>query len=309
MTRRELLLTVAAAAVSTRAAPADTRAALADGFHGPYLFFSKHLPDLTWHDLGRAVKDLGFDGVDLTVRPKGHVLPERVATDLPRALEAITAAGVDVPMITTALRSADDPAARATFEAASRGGVRFLKPDYYRYELEDVTRELADAGRQLASLADLGSRYGIVIGYHTHAGFVGGPTLDFLPEIEKLDPQTVGVYFDVRHAVIEGGRIGWKLAATLAMPRLRMIAVKDCAWEKDAEGRWRDGNRPLGQGMVDWPAFCRMLARADYQGPISVHIEYEIDGATPAARQNRMLDAARRDLAVIKKHMQEAYRA
>ena len=46
-------------------------------------------PSLDWSDLGRAVKDTGFDGVDLTVRPGGHVLPERAADDLPRAIEAI----------------------------------------------------------------------------------------------------------------------------------------------------------------------------------------------------------------------------
>ncbi|MPY88812.1 MAG: TIM barrel protein [Luteitalea sp.] len=326
MTRRDMLLTIAASTVSARAA--DLRAAFgtasavpktgaarpgsasrADGFRGPYCLFSKLLPDLAWKDLGCAVNEAGFDGVDLTVRLKGHVLPERVATDLPRALEAIHAVGTEVPMITTGLLSADDPAAQPTFEAASNGGVRFLKPGYYRYQLEDVRRELVDAGRQLGSLAELGRRYALVVGYHTHAGVVGGPTLDFLPEIEKLDARTVGVYFDVRHAVVEGGRVGWKLAAALAMPRLRMIAVKDYVWEEGAKGKWRDVNCPLGEGMVDWPAFCRMLAEADYQGPVSVHVEYDIEGATPAARRDRALEAARRDLALIKRHMQEAYRA
>ncbi|MPZ20998.1 MAG: TIM barrel protein [Luteitalea sp.] len=284
------------------------RASPAESFRGPYCFFSKHLPDLAWGELGRTVKEAGFDGVDLTVRPEGHVLPERVATDLPRAIEAIAASGVPVPMVTTSLLSAEDPAAVPTFEAASKGGVRLLKPGYYKYSLKDVPRELADAGRQLASLADLGRRYDMVVGYHTHAGYVGGPTLDFLPEIEKLDAQVVGVYFDIRHAVIEGGRIGWQLAAALAMPRLRMIAVKDCVWRKDEKGRWRDGHCPLGEGMVDWPAFCRMLAQADYQGPVSMHIEYDIDGATPASRRDGMIEAARRDLAFVKGQMEEAYR-
>ena len=49
--------------------------------------FSKHLPDLGYDDLGRQSKEFGFDGVDLTVRPKGHVLPENAARDLPRAVE------------------------------------------------------------------------------------------------------------------------------------------------------------------------------------------------------------------------------
>src|SRR5687768_14351210 len=41
-----------------------TPAAAAPG-RSAFCFFSKHLPDLGWSDLGKAVKDAGFDGVDL----------------------------------------------------------------------------------------------------------------------------------------------------------------------------------------------------------------------------------------------------
>src|SRR5688572_22182827 len=74
-----------------------------------YCFFSKHLPDLNWTDLAAATIDMGFDGIDLTVRSKGHVAPERVAEDLPRALDAIRAKGTHVAMITTELTSASHP--------------------------------------------------------------------------------------------------------------------------------------------------------------------------------------------------------
>ena len=47
------------------------------------VMFSKHLGPLTVGRVGELVRELGFDGVDLTVRPGGHVLPESVDTDLP----------------------------------------------------------------------------------------------------------------------------------------------------------------------------------------------------------------------------------
>src|SRR5690349_10202399 len=103
LTRRELMMAAAAAVL----APVPGRAAEPS----PFLFFSKHLPDLGWEDLGRAVKDAGFDGVDLTVRAKGHVEPARAAADLPRAIEAIRSRGVSVPMVTTELISPSDPTA------------------------------------------------------------------------------------------------------------------------------------------------------------------------------------------------------
>src|SRR2546423_7600334 len=83
-------------------------------------FFSKHLPALSWSELGRSLHEIGFQGVDLTVRRAGHVLPERAVQDLPRAVEAIRAHGLEVPMITTELTSASDPTARPIISTAAR---------------------------------------------------------------------------------------------------------------------------------------------------------------------------------------------
>ena len=109
MTRRELLLSTAA--VPLAAANAGKRPSL--------ILFSKHLPKLGYDDLGKACKDFGFDGVDLTVRPKGHVLPENVERDLPRAVEAIRKHGQAVPMITTGLTVPADPAAEPAVAATA----------------------------------------------------------------------------------------------------------------------------------------------------------------------------------------------
>jgi len=43
---------------------------------GKLCFFSKPLHSMAdWGKLGQAARDMGFDGVDLTVRPGGHVAP------------------------------------------------------------------------------------------------------------------------------------------------------------------------------------------------------------------------------------------
>ena len=56
--------------------------------------FSKHLQFLNYQDLAEAAAEMGFDGIDLTVRPKGHVLPERVESDMPKAVEAMRKVGL-----------------------------------------------------------------------------------------------------------------------------------------------------------------------------------------------------------------------
>jgi sugar phosphate isomerase/epimerase len=262
-----------------------------------FCFFSKHLPDLGWGDLGKAVKDAGFDGVDLTVRPAGHVLPERAAEDLPRAIEAITAHGVKVPMVTTDLTSASTPVAKPLLQAAARSGVRYFKTGYWRYSASpDVKAQVTAAGEALAGLAALARDCGIELGFHNHAAYIGAALWEIAPAMDRLDPRWAGYYFDPRHAVAEGGGGAWKAAVHLVSPRLKMIALKDCFWVKGAKG-WVIEDCPLGQGMVDWGWMGAALRTARFRGPISVHLEYEIPGSTADERTRRTLEAGVRDLA------------
>ena len=276
------------------------------GVRGQLCFFSKHRPRMNSRELGRTLKAMGFDGVDLTVRPGGHVDPKRVGNDLPVFVDAIRHEGLAVPMITTELTSDVDPVAQPTLETAARLKIPFYKAGYYRYKFADVRKELEAAGQQLRGLADLSRRYGMRLGYHNHAGYIGGPVWDFAPFIERLDAATVGYYFDVRHAVVEGGDGGWRTALDLVSPRLSMISLKDFFWEKSG-GSWRQQDCPIGEGMVDWKRYFAMLAKAGFHGPVSLHIEYDIAGDTPAAQEKHTLAAAERDFAFVKARIAEAY--
>jgi L-ribulose-5-phosphate 3-epimerase len=296
MNRREFHKTALALGASA-ALGTPTRAAQGPALaNAPIVFFSKHLAELSWADLGTAVKGMGYAGVDLTVRPGGHVLPERVTDDLPKAVAAIRDAGSEVHMLTTGLTRADDPAARPTVMGAQAVGVRLLKPGYYRYALKDVRAELAAAVEAFAGLVRLAREAGVTFGYHNHSGtYVGAPMWDTLQLVEPLPREAAGYYFDIRHAVVEGGDAGWRLGTQLVAPRLRMLAAKDFFWEKQPDGRWRIVDCPLGEGMVNWPAFFAEIAKSSFNGPVTVHVEYDPGGRTPVEKTERMLEAATRD--------------
>jgi sugar phosphate isomerase/epimerase len=307
VSRRRFLATAAgAAAGGLLVRAADAAPAASGGLPVIPCLFSKHLPALDALGLARAVKSLGFAGVDLTVRPGGHVAPERAAADLPRLLETVRGEGIQVPMITTALVSASEPTARPILETAGHHGVAYFKPGYYQYEFANVRKELERAGAALRGLAELSASCGVVLGFHNHAGYIGGPVWDVVPILDALDPRWAGYYFDVRHAVVEGGDGGWRSALNAVAPQLKMIAVKDFFWEKGPKG-WQQRNCPLGEGMVDWKAFYAALARSAFRGPVSLHLEYDMPGATAAAKQEATLAAAARDLAVLKAGLAEAY--
>src|SRR6185369_9376777 len=200
MTRRQFALSAMAAAAVSRAAAAT-----------PLLcFFSKHLQDLNYDQLGKALHDAGFGGVDLTVRPGGHVLPERVADDLPRAYEAIRAHGIQVPMISTGLVSASDPAARPTLKTAARLGIPCFKLGYYKWG-KDVTATLAEVKSSLRGLVELAKEYGITAGLHNHVGYVGQAIWDVQPILAEMDKTRVGYYYDFDHAAVVGARDSWQI--------------------------------------------------------------------------------------------------
>ena len=82
----------------------------------------------------------------------------------------------------------------------------------------------------------------------------------------------------------------------------KMIAIKDFVWEK-TDGIWQTRWVPLGQGMVRWPVFFRLLSRMEFQGPLSWHIEYDPGGSTKSDRFDKSLQAAERDLNFLKNQL------
>jgi sugar phosphate isomerase/epimerase len=296
MDRREFLAGVAASAAAP--APGAGKAVAP----GPLCFFSKHLPGLTPREMARRLLAAGYGGIELTVRAGGHVLPERVQSDLPRAIDAIRAEGLEVPIIATALTSADDKFAAPILDTAAKHGVRIFRPGWFTYALKDVRQELRQAGQALAPLAALAGRAGIELAYQNHAGNLGAAVWDLDRLIEPLDRRWAGVYFDIRHAVAEGGAGGWKPAIQLVASRVKVFSVKDFYWERAATGAWAVTDCPLGQGMVDVRTPLQMLARQGFRGPVTVFLEYE-----PPANPDKVLAAAARDLAYLRARIAEAY--
>src|ERR1700753_533628 len=117
MTRRQALALLAAAIPGKGAVPVPA-----------LCLFSGSVQGLEYSELPLIAKQLGFDGVDLTVRPGGHVEPRLSNVDLVRAVESITGEGLEMPIITTALLSPFDPTALAVLALSGRSGVDWFRP-------------------------------------------------------------------------------------------------------------------------------------------------------------------------------------
>jgi sugar phosphate isomerase/epimerase len=189
------------------------------------VMFSKMLQEYSVAEAARRIKALGFDGVDLTVRPGGHVTPERVTRDLPEAVAAIRGQGLTVPMISTAITRSGDAAAEATLAEAVHQDIRLIKLGYWNVGPGQLREAIDRARRDLDGLERLAETYHVTFGVHNHSGptYVNCQPAVIWTILRDRDPNRIAAYFDPGHAAVEGGFGGWRQSLELLAPSIRLV--------------------------------------------------------------------------------------
>ncbi len=267
--------------------------------------FSKHLQFLAYEPMAEAAARIGFDGIDLTVRPDGHVAPENVAHDLPQAVSAIRGAGLVADLMTTAVDDAEDPTDKAVLRAAAEAGLSLYRMNWLAYTGDStLPDQLREQSQRLAALSELSRKLGLVGCYQNHSGtLIGASPWEIWQLLQETDPSHFGIQYDIRHAVVEGG-LSWTNGLELALPRIRTIAIKDFKWAF-ANGRNQIVNTPIGEGTVDFKSYFGLLKANGINAPMSLHLEYDIGGAQWGKREltcppEKVFDAMRADLARVR---------
>ena len=123
MNRRSFLFTGASAMAAVAAESSAYQSA-----RPPICAFSKHFQWAGVAEMTDLCAKLGYDGIDLTVRDGGHVLPSRVEDDLPKAVEIIHKAGLTTPMVTSGIIDARSPDAERVVRTLASLGIRTWDP-------------------------------------------------------------------------------------------------------------------------------------------------------------------------------------
>lgn len=251
-----------------------------------YIMFSKHLQELSVVEAGRAISGLGLNGVELTVRPGGHIVPEGVEQRLPEAVAALAGVGVSVPAIVVEIHHRREAGAIEVCRAAASVGATHLRTSSLRYQqFGRMREEIAAARAQASELEALGREFGLRLCVHVHSGPMlsaqAGVLLDI---IGHTDPRYVGVSLDIAHLTVEGGRDGWRQAIDLLQGRVGIVAVKSFGWfsapdEATGGTRWSSKIVPLAQGTARWREAFQLLRQVgwdhDGQALVSLHSEYQ----------------------------------
>ena len=237
--------------------------------------FSKPMHTMSHAETAKLIAECGFGGIDYTVRKaQAHVLPEKVTEDLPRAIDAARAAGLKVEMITTDIVSARDPHAETLLKTAAKLGVKFYRLGNWNYDTKlGVLGTFEKIQPALKELAALNLSLGIHGAIQNHAGTrIGSAIWDLHHLLKDIDPRSLGVQYDIRHAATEGN-MSWPLALKLLAPWIRCTDIKDFKWEQ-SPGKSAVDNTPLGEGIVPFDAYFKLVKELGLGGPISVHLEY-----------------------------------
>jgi sugar phosphate isomerase/epimerase len=278
--------------------------------------FSKHLHWLNYNEMAIVAAEMGFDGVDLTVRPQGHVLPERVEEDLPKAMEAVNKAGKDIYMITTSINDADDPITEEILKTASSLGIRHYRLGWMYYDdTKTIEENISVVQGKMSKLAVLNEKYSISGEYQNHSGidiegiYFGGSIWDLFGVLKNINSLWLGSQYDIYHATVEGAN-AWPVGLKLISPYIRTFDIKDFQWSKK-DGKWSSESVPLGEGMVDYKKYFGLLKQLRISGPVSVHYEYPLGGAEFGAKvitmkREEIITAMKKDLIILKNLLFEA---
>jgi L-ribulose-5-phosphate 3-epimerase len=192
-------------------------------------------------------------------------------------------------MMATNINDADDPTTGKVLKTASENGITHYRMAYYDYDRNgDLQLQLEKLRNKARHLAKLNEKYGIKGAYQNHEGtHVGASVWDIWYVLKEIDPDWIGLQFDIRHATVEGGK-SWVNDLRLVHDHIHCSVIKDFIWELNSVNRWVVRNVPVGEGMVDFDQYFKLFKEFDIAGPISLHIEYPIftqDEATLSLNQ------------------------
>ncbi len=270
--------------------------------------FSKHLHWLDFKGMAETAANIGFDGIDLTIRPQGHVIPERVEDELPKAAEECKKAGIKIVMICTSIKDASDPLTEKILKTASLSGIKYYRMGWYHYDSKkSIDKNLEYFKAKLKDLSQLNELYQIKGAYQNHDGtWFGAPVWDLGLILNEINSEWLGSQYDILNASIEG-TYSWPLGLNFIAPYIHTIDIKDACWKK-TDGERHLTYAPLGEGNVDYKQFFKLLREHNVEVPYSMHFEYDLGGADIGARhltipEEEVIKSMKKDLNILKKFL------
>ncbi|HOZ46003.1 MAG TPA: TIM barrel protein [Candidatus Hydrogenedentes bacterium] len=220
-------------------------------------------------ELGEHVAGLGFDGIELPVRPGYPIDPERVKA-LPEAARTLAGFGLQV-------FSVAGPTDESTIAACAEAGVPVIRICPVLAQGAYMLSE-ARLRKDFDALVPLLDKYGVKIGLQNHCGHhLANNAMGQLHILEHYDPKHFVAVWDAAHNALGGEEP--ESAIDILWPYLDMVNLKNAYYQRingfEAEvAEWRSYWTSGRQGLASWPRVARELRRREWSGVVCLTAEY-----------------------------------
>jgi sugar phosphate isomerase/epimerase len=221
-------------------------------------------------ELGRLVNSLGFEGIELPVRPGFQVQPPDVTRGLPEAARILADFGVKITSVA-------GPTDEATIAACAEVGVPLIRVCVSIGRDEGYLAGEARLQREFDAVVPLLDRYGVTLGIQNHCGRSVANGMGLRSLLLKYDPRHVAAVWDAAHNALNGEEP--EDAIDIIWSHLCLVNLKNAFWQRETGPEaehvtWRPYWTSGRQGLASWPRVAAELKRRGYRGGICLPAEY-----------------------------------
>lgn len=230
-------------------------------------------------ELGNYISSLGFDGIELPVRPGYPVEPDNVRSELPKAAKLLADYGLRIFSIA-------GPTNEETIAACAQAGIPTIRimvnvGEESYMDVEARTQSEFDA------LVPLLDKYGVRLGVQNHCDRMVCNAMGLRHLMEKYDPKHIGAVWDAAHNALNGEDP--EMAIDIVWSHLCMVNLKNAFWVRKngpeaPHAEWTHYWTTGRQGLASWPRVAAELKKRDYSGVVCLTAEY-----TDEASLNRLV--------------------
>ncbi|MDQ8736193.1 TIM barrel protein [Paenibacillus sp. LHD-38] len=220
-------------------------------------------------ELGKLVSGLGFNGIELAVRPGYQVEPEAAEKGIPNAVKQLKEYGLEV----VSLAATPTEAVLAGCQAAGIPIIRVLKGIDLKVGYDASIEQLK---KEMEELIPLCEKYKVAIGLQNSCGAMISNSMEIRNFIQSFNTDAIGAVWDSAHSALCGEEPEQGLS--IIWQHLKMINLKNAYYRRtngfESAPIWEKYFTTGDNGLSDWSRIAAYLNERSFSGSICFAHEY-----------------------------------
>lgn len=235
-----------------------------------YSVFTKPWKTLSLQELGKYIREIGADGIELPLREGYQVDLNNVGAGLVEASKVLREYGVKITSVAA-------QASEEVFDACQRAEVPLIRV-MMNFGVENgFWNGFDQARKQLEKAVPLCEKYKITLGVQHHYGTGIFNTMELYMLVKDFDPASVGAVWDAAHSALSGEDP--IQALDIIRDQLCLVNFKTAFYRRKngpeaQHGEFSPYFTTGRYGNTSWKKVVAWLQKAEYKGVFCLPAEY-----------------------------------